>query len=281
MYNTLISSKDLAAHIEDPTWVVFDCRFTLTDTEAGRRDYAQSHIPGAIYVHLDEDLSSPITKTSGRHPLPDPAILSEKLSAWGVDDTKQLVVYDDAFGAVAGRMWWLLRWLGHTNTALLDGGLPVWLREGYATTDQTPDVTPSTFKANINNDLVVSTDDVELMMDDKNFLIIDARAEERFEGIVEPFDKVAGHIPGAINVPYDDNLAVSGGLETQDELHDTYSERIKNLKNENIIHMCGSGVTACHNILAMEYAGFPGSRLYVGSWSAWITNPERPVATGE
>lgn len=281
MYNTIIFPKDLVAHIEDPDWVVFDCRFTLTDTEAGRKDYAQSHIPGAVYVHLDEDLSSPITQMSGRHPLPDPVVLSEKLSAWGVGNNTQIVVYDDAFGSVAGRLWWLLRWLGHTKVALLDGGLPVWLREGYAVTDKVADVVPSTFEANINTGLIVSSEDVESMMNNENYLIIDARAEMRFEGITEPFDKVAGHIPGAINVPYDDNLAVSGGFETRDELHDVYKERAGNLKNENIIHMCGSGVTACHNILAMEYAGLSGSRLYVGSWSEWITNPARPVATGE
>jgi len=281
MFNTLVTTEELAAHIDDPDWLIFDCRFTLTEAGAGRKNYAQAHIPGAIYVHLEEDLSSAISNTSGRHPLPDADSLSKKLSAWGVDNTKQLIVYDDAFGAIAGRMWWILRWLGHTKIALLEGGLPVWLRDGHATTERLPILTPAIFQPQINTSLVVNTDDVEAMMNDDSYLIIDARSEERFEGVLEPFDKVAGHIPGALNVPYDDNLSVSGGFETQEELYESYSDRVNDLKNENIIHMCGSGVTACHNILAMEHAGLTGSRLYAGSWSEWITNSTRPIATGE
>ncbi|NOX42386.1 MAG: sulfurtransferase [Gammaproteobacteria bacterium] len=277
MFTTLISAKDLFAHINDPEWIVFDCRFTLTETEAGRYAYQQSHVPGAIYVHLDEDMSSPVTQSTGRHPLPDVKAFSEKLSAWGVDGTKQVVVYDDVFGAVAGRMWWLLRWMGHTQVALLDGGLPVWQREKYPVQDQLPALTPSTFIPNVNHDLLVDTDFVESSLSDNNIVIIDARAEQRFLGEVEPLDKVAGHVPGAISMPYDDNLAVSSNFETPEELFNLYNENINQVNYKKVIHMCGSGVTACHNILAMEHAGMNGSRLYAGSWSEWITNPQRPV----
>lgn len=281
MYTTLISAKDLSRHINDPGWIVFDCRFTLLETESGRFAYKQSHLPGSIYVHLDEDMSSPVTDKTGRHPLPDPELFAAKLSAWGVDKTKQLVVYDDAFGAVAGRMWWLLRWMGHKNVALLDGGLQVWQREGFPMTDQVPEVTASDFVANVNNDLWVDAGVVESRLGDDDFIIIDARAEERFLGEVEPLDKVAGHVPGAINMPYDDNLAISSEFESVDELRELYQEQIQGVKPENVIHMCGSGVTACHNILAMEHAGLTGSRLYAGSWSEWILSSDRPVARSE
>lgn len=281
MFTTLLSAKELFAHFDSADWVVFDCRFTLAEIEAGRVAYQQSHLPGAIYVHLDDDMSSPITASSGRHPLPDVTTFSEKLSAWGVDASKQVVVYDDAFGAVAGRMWWLLRWLGHTRVALLDGDLPTWQREAYPMQSEPPLLTPATFSPNVNNELLVDVEFVESRMSDDNFVIVDARAEARFLGDVEPLDNVAGHIPGAVNIPFDDNLAINSMFETREALSHLYKDIIKQVDYENVIHMCGSGVTACHNILAMEHAGMRGSRLYAGSWSEWITNSKRPVAVNE
>ncbi len=281
MFSTLISANELSGHIKDPNWIVFDCRFTLAETGAGRAAYLQSHLPGAIYVHLDDDMSSPITASTGRHPLPDVTAFSEKLSVWGVDASKQVIVYDDAFGAIAGRMWWLLRWLGHTRVAVLDGGLPTWQRENYPMQSVLPSLSPAAFFPNVNNELLVDVEFVESRMSNDNFVIVDARAEERFSGDAEPLDNVAGHIPGALNMPFDDNLAISSLFETQEVLTQLYKDVIKQVDYENVIHMCGSGVTACHNILAMEYAGMRGSKLYAGSWSEWITDPKKPVAVNE
>jgi len=281
MFTTLVSTEELARHLDDPEWVVFDCRFTLTDTEAGRRAYAVGHVPGARYAHLDEDLSSPVTLTSGRHPLPDPAVLAAKLGKWGVDDSKQVVVYDDSFGSMACRLWWLLRWLGHENVALLNGGFPKWQREGNPVTKHPPCITPSTFSARPHDELWVDAVAVARTMQKNQGLILDARAEERFSGEREPLDKVAGHVPGAVNLPFDDVLDLGGNLQSAEELRELFLETLDGADPNQVIHMCGSGVTACHNMLAMEIAGLPSGRLYVGSWSEWITDGNRPVVTGE
>ena len=280
-FTTLIDPTQLADHLNDPQWIIFDCRFTLTDTEAGRRAYNEGHIPGARYAHLNEDLSAPLTPTTGRHPLPDPDVLAHKLSAWGVDATKQVVVYDATFGAMASRLWWLLRWLGHHNVALLNGGFPRWQREGFSITANAPTVHATTFRANINTALVVGADEVERIRVESDYRLFDARAEERFSGTVEPLDTVAGHIPGAINLPWEDNLDYGGNFQTPEELRESYANTLGGVAPEHVIHMCGSGVTACHNILAMEHAGLRGAKLYAGSWSEWITNPNRAIAKDE
>lgn len=281
MFTTLVDTDTLARHLADPRWVVVDCRFTLTDAGAGRRAWIAGHIPGARYAHLDEDLSSPITPRTGRHPLPDPNALARKLGAWGIDESKQVVVYDDTFGAMASRPWWLLRWLGHESVALLDGGYPKWVREKKPVTPEAPVVHQTTFHPRINNTLWVNADFVERARQDEAFVVLDARAEERFRGDVEPLDKVAGHVPGAVNAMYEDNLDVSGEFLSAEELRERYLDLLGGVVPDQAIHMCGSGVTACHNVLAMEHAGLPGARLYAGSWSEWITDPNRPVATGE
>jgi thiosulfate/3-mercaptopyruvate sulfurtransferase len=280
-FTTLVSTEELASHLDSPDWVVIDCRFTLTDTEAGMRSYTEGHIPGACYAHLDNDLSSPVSEKTGRHPLPDPTVLAKKLGDWGINNSKQVVVYDDTFGAMAVRMWWLLKWMGHDNVALLDGVYPKWLRENRPISKEHHDVVAVTFEANIRHELVVSADELQQQLDNNTCVLIDARSEERFSGEIEPLDKVAGHIPGAVNRPYDDNLAISGELMTADELHEEYDDVLNGKSSEEVIHMCGSGVTACHNVLAMEAAGMTGSRLYVGSWSDWITDASRAIATGE
>jgi thiosulfate/3-mercaptopyruvate sulfurtransferase len=280
-FTTLVSTGQLAEHLNDPNWVVFDCRFTLTDTEAGRRAYAQGHIPGARYAHLDEDLSSPVTPTTGRHPLPDPASLADRLGRWGVGPDTQVVVYDDSFGAMAVRMWWLLRWLGHDAVALLDGGHPKWAREKRPVTAELPAITPVVFTPRLHDEMWVDAAEVARATQAEDRLVIDARPDQRFSGESEPLDKVAGHIPGSINWPFEENLDMDGTLLPADELRSAYQVLLKDIPPEQVIHTCGSGVTACHNLLAMEVAGLSGAKLYPGSWSEWITDPSRPVAKGE
>lgn len=280
--NTLVTTEDLARHLEDPHWVVFDCRFTLTDPEAGRRAYAEAHIPGARYAHLDEDLSGPVLPgKTGRHPLPDPAVLAEKLYHWGVGVNKQVVVYDDSYGAMAARMWWLLRWLGHPAVALLDGGWPKWKREMRPLTAEMPQPGKGNCVCLPEASLLVGADEVLQALQGSGELIIDARPERRFTGEFEPLDPVAGHVPGAINWNFEDNLDIDGTFLPPEALRENYQALLQGRPPWKVIHMCGSGVTACHNLLAMEIAGLPGSRLYPGSWSEWILDPSRPVATGE
>lgn len=279
-FTTLISPDQLAQHLDDKNWVIFDCRFTLQKPESGQQAYEKAHIPAARYAHLNDDLSGEMTSTSGRHPLPDPSLLSQKLGAWGVNKNTQVVVYDDSFGTMAVRMWWLLRWLGHDAVALLDGGLPLWNKEGHKTSADIPTISPTEFQAAVNNGLWVDSSAVQLALQ-QNKIIIDARAEERFLAYIEPLDKVAGHIPGTINSPVEDNLDNYGKLLSAEELRSQYLQLINGSPSDQVIHMCGSGVTACQNILAMEMAGLPGSKLYVGSWSEWITDPSRPITQGD
>ena len=280
-YTTVVSAEQLAEHLSDPNWIVFDCRFTLTNTEAGKLAYQQSHIPGARYVHLDNDMSSPVTSHSGRHPLPDVNLLSEKLSNWGVDSSKQVVVYDDSFGSMAVKMWWLLRWLGHNNVALLDGGLPKWMKQKHPVSVDLPQIIPAQFIPHLHEEMVANTSEVEGARKERCRMIVDARPEQRFAGEREPLDKVAGHIPGAVNWVFEENLDFDGTYLPADELREAYLKLLQGVKPEHTIHSCGSGVTACHNMLAMEIAGLPSGKLYAGSWSEWITDPSRPVATGE
>ena len=275
-FTTLVRPDQLAQHLRDPRWVIFDCRFALTRPESGRQAYMKSHIPGARYAHLDEDLAGPVTPSSGRHPLPDAATLARKLGAWGVDRSKQVVVYDDSFGSMAVRLWWLLRWLGHDAVALLDGGFPAWQRQGGELSAELPPVQPTDFVAAPDDSLWVDSQ-ATLEAQQQQRLIIDARAEERFSVFIEPLDKVAGHIPGSLNAPFEDNLDMRGNFLKAEELRAQYESLLHGTPPEQVIHMCGSGVTACHNLLALEIAGLPGGKLYAGSWSEWITDPSRPI----
>ncbi|MHB8741665.1 MAG: sulfurtransferase [Sulfuricaulis sp.] len=278
---TLVDTVTLSRHLDDPRWIIMDCRFSLADTSAGRRAYAVGHIPGARYAHLAEDLASPSTPESGRHPLPFPNTLAEKLGRWGIDKTMQVIVYDDSFGVMAARLWWLLRWLGHGAVALLDGGFPKWQREGRPVTNELPSISAAQFHPTVNNAAWVDSAEVSEMLHANNGLLVDARTEERFRGEIEPLDKVAGHVPGAINVPYEDNLDFSGEFMSDEALREHYLAVMNNVAPDRIVQMCGSGVTACHNILAMEHAGLSGAKLYAGSWSEWISDSHRPVATGK
>jgi thiosulfate/3-mercaptopyruvate sulfurtransferase len=282
MYNTLISTDEFAAHLGDPHWVIIDCRFTLSDPTVGRAAYQNAHIPGAFYAHLDEDMAAPIGLGTGRHPLPDPKVLSEKLCRWGVGINKQVVVYDDSFGSIAARMWWMIRWLGHPSVALMDGGYQKWVREKRPITAETwaapsRGVCPSLPERS----QWVSAAQVLGQIGSEHGKLFDARMEMRFTGEVDPVDPVAGHVPGAINWPFDENLDMDGTFLAPEALRETYQSLLNGTPPEQVVHMCGSGVTACHNLLAMEVAGLPGSKLYAGSWSEWIADPARPVATGE
>ena len=276
-YKTLIDMPTLAANLGHPDWALFDCRFNLFKPEAGQMAYDEGHIPGARFADLDKDLSGPVTPTSGRHPLPKPDELAERLSAWGVDRMVQVVVYDANDGGLASRLWWLLRWLGHEAVAVLDGGYRAWTESAGAVTTAQPGRASRQFTAELKRDLAVP---IESLLSGSHGPLVDARTAERFRGEAEPIDPVAGHIPGALNLPLQGNLDGRGRYLPASELHQRYVEALGTAEAEEVIHYCGSGVSACHNVLAMEHAGLHGSRLYVGSWSEWIRDPARPIATG-
>jgi thiosulfate/3-mercaptopyruvate sulfurtransferase len=276
-YTTLTDTRTLGARVDDPAWVVVDCRFNLADSGAGERAYRESHIPGACYAHLDRDLSSPITAQSGRHPLPDVAALAKRLGEWGIDNTTQVVAYDDAGGAMAVRLWWLLRWLGHEDVAVLDGGWQKWRREGREVTAALPRFQEKDFIPHQDDAQWLSTQQIEAAIATGEILLLDARTPERFAGEQEPIDPIAGHVPGAVNFPLQQNLAADGTFLPAVALYALYEKVLQGKEASAVVHMCGSGVTACHNLLAMEHAGLHGSRLYSGSWSEWIRDPRHLV----
>ncbi|EAR62478.1 sulfurtransferase [Neptuniibacter caesariensis] len=280
MFTTIISAKALQASITQPDWVILDCRFNLMDTAAGRTAYAEGHIPGAFYLHLDEDLSSGITPETGRHPLPDANELAEKLGRCGITQSTQVVVYDDCSGMMAGRCWWLLRYLGHDAVALLDGGLQAWQRAGGKLDQKLPIEANLSFPPSLQRDANLVVDQLQEERMGGSAILVDARAAERFRGEVEPIDPIAGHVPEALNRPLTDNLA-DGYFKAPEQLKSEWAALLGDQPAEQVVHMCGSGVTACHNQLSMEIAGLTGSRLYSGSWSEWIRDPKRPVAKGE
>jgi len=281
MHTTLISTDELARELADPALVLVDCRHNLSDVEAGERAYLASHLPGARFMHMDRDLSGERTGTNGRHPLPDVAALSAGLSRIGIDASKQVVAYDQNNGMWASRLWWLLHWLGHEAAAVLDGGIDKWIAEGRPTTADMPRVTPARFVAMTPRPVASSAEILQHLRDQAAALtIVDARAPERFRGDIEPLDPVAGHIPGAINRPYGANLTPRGTFKPAELLRSEFEAQLGAAPLSSVVHQCGSGVTACHNLLAMAVAGLPGSRLYPGSWSEWVSDPTHPVARG-
>ncbi len=282
-YRTLITATELLARHGDPVWAVVDCRFSLGDPESGRRAYARGHVPGAAYAHLDEDLSAPVVPgRTGRHPLPEVDRLVSKLSAWGVGPGVQVVAYDDAGGAMAARLWWLVGWLGHDDVAVLDGGWPAWIAAGGPVESGPPGARPpGTFVPRIRPERVVSAGEVAAgLAGSGGWTLADARAPERYRGEVEPLDPVAGHIPGALSVPFGRNLGPDGLFRQPEDLRARFQEVLAGADPGSIVHYCGSGVTAAHNVLAMAHAGLGTTRLYPGSWSEWVTDPDRPVETG-
>jgi len=279
MEKNLVTTAELAEHLGDPDWIVFDTRHELGDVEKGRRAYAAGHIPGAYFLHVDEDLAGPRNGKNGRHPLPDPAVFAAKINDRGVAPGKQVVVYDDLGGNFAVRLWWMLRWLGHDRVALLDGEWPQWVKEGRPVTTEVPALRKGDFVARPRLAATVDAPFVERFHDDASIKLLDARAPERFAGLKEPIDPVAGHIPGAVNRFWQKNLNPDGRFKSPQQLRNEYEEMLAGASGEQVVHMCGSGVTACHNIFAMAIAGLPEGRLYPGSWSEWVADPSRPVFT--
>jgi thiosulfate/3-mercaptopyruvate sulfurtransferase len=281
-FTTLIDVDALAA-LKVPA-VLLDCRFDLSEPRAGWRAFTAGHIPGARYADLNLDLSSPVTLGDGRHPLPRPDVLADFFAAAGIGDETQVIAYDDANGSIAARAWWLLRWLGHAPVAVLDGGFQAWIAAGGAVEAGEPPPAPGgakpPFTVRLRPETVLTAADVQRALEDPQRLLVDARAAERFAGTVEPLDRVAGHVPGAVNHPFTANLTQDGRFLPADELKRRWLTRLRGTEPSDAILMCGSGVTACHNILAMTSAGLPGGKLYAGSWSEWIRDPERPVARG-
>lgn len=288
-HRTVVSPAQLAAHPHD--WVVFDCRHSLTDRAAGRAAYEVGHIPGAHFLDLDFDLAGPLTGSNGRHPLPDPEALAQRLGTLGVDHHTQVVAYDDAGGAFASRLWWLLRWIGHDSVAVLDGGFQRWQSEAHplvagpdphaqgTVSDGLPATTaPIGLPIVLQHDSWVPTAVVEEDLTSHRYQVVDARAPERFRGENETLDRVGGHIPGAVNRFFRENLDKSGNFKSASALRAEFDKLLGDRSPATVISQCGSGVTACHNLLAMEIAGMSGGKLYPGSWSEWSSDPRRPVA---
>ncbi|QJR16598.1 sulfurtransferase [Usitatibacter palustris] len=276
----LITTEKLAQHLDDPEWIIFDTRHDLMDPARGPRVYAEGHIPGAYFMHVDHDLSGVKTGKNGRHPLPDIDALVAKLNCCGLAPARQVAIYDDMGGNWAMRLWWLLRWLGHDAVAVLDGQFPLWVKEGRPVTKDVPPPRAGSFVPRVRDGATVNARDVNVMRSAPGVKVIDARATERYEGRVEPIDPVAGHIPGTANRFWQKNLAADGRFKSPDVLRDEYAKLLGSVTPDQAVHLCGSGVTACHNIFAMELAGLAGSRLYPGSWSEWCADPSRPVAQG-
>jgi thiosulfate/3-mercaptopyruvate sulfurtransferase len=259
---------------------VVDCRFRLTQPDAGYSAYQNGHIPGARYAHLDRDLAASPGPSDGRHPLPDPERFATTLGAWGISNASSVVVYDDASGAIAARLWWLLRWLGHEQVAVLDGGLDSWQANGLPLETAAPDWQPARYlPATVHDEWVVTSDDLPQLLE-SGALLLDARSRERFRGIEEPIDSVAGHVPGAGNLPFTETLTREGTLLDPERLRDVLTSVLAGREIKDVTAMCGSGVTACHLLLALSAAGLGDGRLYAGSWSEWIRDGQRPIATG-
>jgi thiosulfate/3-mercaptopyruvate sulfurtransferase len=278
----LIEAAELAAALApaDTPVVVMDCRHDLSRPEWGRQQFAAAHIPGARFAHLDHDLSGPLNAQSGRHPLPDPAALARFLGAAGVDANTHVVAYDQDKSMFAARLWWLLRWLGHARVCVLNGGLAAWTAAGLPLQSTVPPPAPRPFIARPELVQAITTDEVERDLDAGRILLLDARAADRFAGRNETIDPIAGHVPGARNQPFALNLGVDGRLRPAAELSALWHAALGDTPPTQVVAMCGSGVTACHNLLALELAGLPGARLYAGSYSEWIRDPLREVATG-
>jgi thiosulfate/3-mercaptopyruvate sulfurtransferase len=273
MPTTLVTTAELAAQ---PQWRVFDCRHDLAKPDLGEQQYRELHIPRALFAHLDRDLSAAKTGRNGRHPLPDRQHFVKWIGAAGLLPEDQVVCYDAGNGAMAARLWWMLRWIGHHAVAVLDGGLAKWLAEQRAVTAEVPRFAPSAYSASSTRPSTV--DAANIQREGEQMVLLDARAPARYRGEQEPIDPVAGHIPGARNRFNGDNLKPDATFKEPQDLRAEFLQILGNREPSHVVHYCGSGVSACHNLLAMEIAGLPGTRLYPGSWSEWIADPKRPIA---
>jgi thiosulfate/3-mercaptopyruvate sulfurtransferase len=276
---TLISTAQLADRLSDPGLVIVDTRFDLKDTSAGERAFAAGHIPGARYAHLDRDLSGEKTGANGRHPLPEPGRFGTTLGRLGISNASQIVVYDQDSGMFASRLWWMLRWVGHDEVAVLDGGFAKWTAEGWPTTAEVTAPVRGFYKVDFRPGMLMTLD--EMAISDPGRRLLDARAPERFRGDIEPIDKAAGHIPSAVNHPFLSNLAADGTFRSPEELRAHFADHLGGAHGPDVVNYCGSGVTACQNVLALEHAGITGTRLYAGSWSEWSADPDRPIEIGD
>jgi thiosulfate/3-mercaptopyruvate sulfurtransferase len=277
----LVSAHDLAILQMRGDVLIVDCRFDLADPGKGEHDYLDAHVPGAIHADLDRDLSDLSKRGVGRHPLPDDYAFSAMLSRWGWRSDLDVIAYDTANGALAAtRLWWLLRVAGHDRVSVLDGGLAAWEQAGFALESGPVQRERSDARVTFDRAQVVWFDELERRREEGSALLIDARAAPRYRGEMEPIDPVAGHVPGALNRPFSENLDASGRFKTSDRLRQEFDALLTGRPAGDVVHMCGSGVTACHNLLAMEVAGLAGSRVFAPSWSGWVSDPSRPVATG-
>ncbi len=279
-YTTLISADILARHLEDANWMIVDCRFTLSNPAQGLLDYLHAHIPGAAYADLDKDLSGKVIPgKTGRHPLPSIEQAAINFSKLGIGQGTQVVAYDSAGGAMAaGRLWWMLQWLGHEAAAVLDGGWPGWLIEDRPVRAGLESRPVQSFVPSPKQELLASVEEVELIRLDPDYRLFDARSTERYRGQNETIDPVAGHIPGAVSDPYLNDLTPEGAFRPAEELRHHYQKLLDGVPAGKAVFYCGSGVTSVVNILALQQAGLGKGRLYAGSWSEWITDPERPIA---
>ena len=276
-YTTLVDSATLAGHLRDPLWAVVDCRFMLADADWGSREYLASHIPGAVYAHLETDLSGERSGRNGRHPLPDPAALARTLGERGIAGGVQVVAYDQDNGMFASRLWWLLRWMGHREVAVLDGGFARWIADERPTTTGRETRPARVFTGSPSADMVAGIEEVARLSATGSAPLVDARAPERYRGEIEPIDRVPGHIPGAVNDHFMQNVDERGMFRSPDVLRARLSAALGGAQPDEAVFYCGSGVTACHSLLALELADLPGARLYPGSWSEWSSDPSRPV----
>jgi thiosulfate/3-mercaptopyruvate sulfurtransferase len=279
-WRTLVSAEELAAQLASTELVVVDCRFDLRDPGAGERAYLAGHLPSAVYAHLDRDLSDTSRTGRGRHPLPEADAFCATISRWGITPRHQVVVYDANDGAHAARLWWMMRLLGHERVAVLDGGLAAWVTRAYALEMTVPRIRPGRYTARFDVRAMVSTAVIAARMASGSGKLIDARAGERFRGEIEPIDRVPGHIPGAVNRHFMNNLNTDGRFKSPGTLAEEFRALLGDSAPAEALLMCGSGVTACHNLLAMEHAGLRGARVYPGSWSEWVSDPSRPIALG-
>ncbi|MEE1921706.1 sulfurtransferase [Pseudomonas sp. 148P] len=279
----LIAPRQLAERLGDPKLVILDCRFALEDVDYGQRSYAEGHIAGAHFADLERDLSGPVVKgVTGRHPLPQPGRLIERFQQWGISNDSDVVLYDDGPGAFAARAWWLLAWLGkRSGVYLLDGGLKAWHAAGLPLSLDPADRHEGTFSGKPDPALLISAQHLRERLGDPALTLLDARALPRFRGEVEPIDPVAGHIPGAQCAAFTENLGADGHFLPAEQLKARFAKLLGERQPQDLVAYCGSGVTACHNLFALSLAGYPLAPLYAGSWSEWITDPQRQVATGD
>jgi thiosulfate/3-mercaptopyruvate sulfurtransferase len=279
MHKTLVSPAVLAQHINDPSWVVIDCRFDLADPAKGEELYRQAHIPGARYAHLDRHLSGAKTGTNGRHPLPPSDEIIKTFSELGIGPHMQVIAYDADSGMYAGRLWWMLRWMGHDAVAVLDGGFARWQRDGHAVRGGLETATLAHFRGAPRPGWRLTADDVAAGLENPARLLVDARSNQRYRGMNETLDKVGGHIPGAVSYFFQQNLANDLTFKSPEELRAQWAPVLKGHDPKDVVVYCGSGVTACHNLLALEHAGIHGAKIFPGSWSEWSSDPSRPVET--